>query len=611
VCCLVLAGLFVTTAIPPGASAADRFVYVSNGFPAGNQEVAALKINPNGSLSPVTGSPFPSGGTVTEGLAMTPDAKHVYVATFGTNAVSGFNVTATGGLSVIPGSPFTTGYTTPLGVAPDPNGDHLFAWDHGAAITVTTINADGSLTNISGSPFPVPAGFQNPFAGSVAPDGNHLYVPNENTNPAGGAPDMVSAYSVAANGAVTNIQNAVAGGPAAADGNPFGSGITPNGAFLYVSAPEDNAGVGNVYGYSVGPTGLLTAVPGSPFPVTPGGSHPLNIAVAPDGAHVYVATRQTSVVKAYTINADGSLSAIGAFATGGTNGKALAFTPDGKRLYVSNNGSNNISGFDVAANGSLTLIAGSPWPTGSTGNPDLESIAITPNQPPTASFIAHSGFAGRPTAFDATGSSDADGSVKTYDWNFGDGTTLPDGGPIPNHVYQSSGNYTATLTVTDNEGCSTARIFTGKATLCNGSSVATTTRSVTVSLPPPDTTPPKFLSAAVNPPVFKLKNGTTFDYSLSEAARVVFTIDQKLKGRRVHGRCVPRTRHNRRRHHCTRLKGRGSFAQQSSAGANAVSFSGRVSNKKLSPGRYQTTLIATDDAGNHSTPTVLNFRIKP
>src|SRR5439155_20950148 len=107
--------------------------------------------------------------------------------------------------------------------------------------------------------------------------------------------------------------------------------------------PEDNASVGNVYGYAVGPSGLLSATPSSPYAVTPGGSHPLNIAIAPDGKHLYVATRATSAVKAYTINSDGSLTAIGAFATGGTNGKALALTPAGKLLCVSNNGTNNVS----------------------------------------------------------------------------------------------------------------------------------------------------------------------------------------------------------------------------------------------------------------------------
>src|SRR3954454_19970940 len=74
---MCLVGLVGALAIPAAASA-DRYVYVSNGFPAGSNDVSALHINPDGSLTPVLGSPFPTGGTVTEGLSMTPDAQHLY-----------------------------------------------------------------------------------------------------------------------------------------------------------------------------------------------------------------------------------------------------------------------------------------------------------------------------------------------------------------------------------------------------------------------------------------------------------------------------------------------------------------------------------------------------
>lgn len=491
----VCAGVAAALCIATSASAADRFVYVSNGL-GGSQNVSVMQIGANGALTAVSGSPFATGATTQEGLALTPDAQHLYVASFGTNAVMKFNVNATSGaLSGLQAfNPGGTTFTTPLGVAPDPDGGHLFTWNHGSQVAVTTIDqATGGLTNVTGSPFGVVAGFTNPFAGSVSPDGDHLYVPFENTNPGGGAPDRSGVYSVAANGALTNIQTVITGGAAAADGNPFGSGVTPDGRFVYISAPEDLATVGDIYGFSVNPSGTLSAISGSPFPVTPGGSHPLTIAVSPDSTHLYVATRQTNAVKAYNIDqSSGALTAIGSFATGGSNGKSLALTPDGKRLYVANQLSNNISGFAVADNGSLSTLPGSPWLTGGT-SPDLESIAITPNQGPTASFTTTPGFAGDPTGFNGNGSADTDGDVARYDWEFGDGTTLPDGGPIPNHIYTSPGTFTARLTVTDNEGCAATRIFTGKAMLCNASTAGTTTRQVTVA-PAPPTPAPKNIS---------------------------------------------------------------------------------------------------------------------
>jgi DNA-binding beta-propeller fold protein YncE len=397
-------------------------------------------------------------------------------------------VGANGGLSPVTNSPFTTGFSTPLGVSVDPDGGHLFAWNHGSAVAVSRINNNGSLTNIGGSPFSLPAPTINPFAGSVAPDGDHLYTPSENNNP-DLPPERVVAWSVAANGAVSDIQ-VIASGDPANKSNPFGSAITPDGEFLYVSNPEDGAN-GTVSGFAVNSNGTLSSIDVSPgvagnWRNAAPGNHPLNMAISPDGDFLYVATRVTNTVNAYRIAANGSLSTVPGqpFGTGGLDGKALALTPDGSRLYISNLGSDNISGFNVASNGALTLIPGSPWATGGI-DPDLESLVITPNQPPTAAFNAQDGEAGRtPAQFNANPSDDSDGTVARYAWDFGDGTTLSSAGPTPDHLYTKPGTYSVTLTVTDDEGCSEDRIFTGKATLCNGSGIANSTEQVRITAPP-------------------------------------------------------------------------------------------------------------------------------
>jgi len=50
--------------------------------------------------------------------------------------------------------------------------------------------------------------------------------------------------------------------------------------------------------------------------------------------------------------------------------------------------------------------------------------------------------------FNGTGSFDLDGSIVSYSWSFGDGTSGT--GISTKHVYSTNGNYTVTLTVTDN-----------------------------------------------------------------------------------------------------------------------------------------------------------------
>ncbi|MGH9779841.1 MAG: PKD domain-containing protein [Candidatus Acidiferrales bacterium] len=61
---------------------------------------------------------------------------------------------------------------------------------------------------------------------------------------------------------------------------------------------------------------------------------------------------------------------------------------------------------------------------------------------------------GESATFDGTSSFDVDGSIASFDWDFGDGGTA--NGAIVTHVYATAGEFTATLTVTDDEGDSDA-----------------------------------------------------------------------------------------------------------------------------------------------------------
>jgi PKD repeat protein len=72
----------------------------------------------------------------------------------------------------------------------------------------------------------------------------------------------------------------------------------------------------------------------------------------------------------------------------------------------------------------------------------------TPNTAPTAAFT--STVVDLSASFDASGSSDADGTVTSVAWDFGDGTT--GAGATADHAYGRAGTYRVTATVTDDAG---------------------------------------------------------------------------------------------------------------------------------------------------------------
>jgi hypothetical protein len=171
-------------------------------------------------------------------------------------------------------------------------------------------------------------------------------------------------------------------------------------------------------------------------------------------------------------------------------------SPEGMRLYV--------DGTLVASNNSTSYGRGfwGYWKVGGDTTPagnqnftgDIDEVAIyktaitagqvsqhyqlrtggggTPppaNQPPAASFTTSTNTL--TAAVNASGSSDPDGSITSYAWNFGDGSTGT--GQTASRTYAAAGTYTITLTVTDDDGAT-----------------ATTTRSVVVSTAPPPPPPP-------------------------------------------------------------------------------------------------------------------------
>ncbi len=76
--------------------------------------------------------------------------------------------------------------------------------------------------------------------------------------------------------------------------------------------------------------------------------------------------------------------------------------------------------------------------------------SIHPAAVPAFSVTTGHPVAGSPVAFNGSGSSEPGGSIASYSWNFGDGSTGT--GTTPSHTYAHAGSYTVALTVTDGFG---------------------------------------------------------------------------------------------------------------------------------------------------------------
>jgi CSLREA domain-containing protein len=157
-----------------------------------------------------------------------------------------------------------------------------------------------------------------------------------------------------------------------------------------------------------------------------------------------------------------------------------------------------------------------------------------------------------------------------------------------------------------------------------GSTAGADATFATAAVPPGDTTAPLLQNVTAIPATFaidtktpaetavtaaKAKKGTRIQFTVSEPARVLFTVAQAAAGRSVGGKCAKPTKANAKRKKCTRYVNPLRFARIAAAGASGAKFSGRIGTKTLGRHRYRMTLVATDIAGNHSKTARLALRV--
>ena len=539
---LRLAAVAVATAVvlacPGGASAASLYAPTYGTSP---EAIAGFARAADGSLAPLPGSPFgfPStdpGGVIT--LGFTPDGGRAVSTFLFAGGLRGLTVAADGSIAATAPAVDAPSIT---GLAVSPDGRFAYAPTRNfvpnppaVGILGYSIGADAALTPLPGSPYS--SGQYGDIA--ITPDGRFLYATT-------GA--QVKHFAIGADGKLTDA------------GLPTASGAryltpSPDSRFLFAGSHGATNGVTS---FTIGADGNLT----QNGALAPTGCSGLGyFAVSADGRHVYMPDSSLSGVVVAAVAQDGTLAVTGSMPV--PNPDAVAVSPDGRFLYIGRSGKILVASID--ANGAPTLLPS----TADWVSVEPERLTFGPVAPPTAAFTSHEGPPRSRSRFDATGSTGA----ARFDWDFGDGTTLADGGPKPNHTYARAGVYDVRLKVYDSQGCSDAFVYTGQSTTCPGG-FGTLASSGLDTLP--------ILSR------LRVRR-LTFRYRLNERATVKITIARK-KGRR--------------------FKRVGAIRAPGRRGGNRKRFSGKLKGRRLKPGTYRATAVATDSNGGRSRPRSVRFRM--
>lgn len=273
--------------------AASAHLYVAS---AGDGQVAGFAIQSDGSLKPLTGSPYTAGAGASAIPAFSPNNNFLYVMNRTANTISGYAIQSDGSLNPIAGSPFSIG-TTPAGIAgptwisftPDGKWAYVADTDGTDALSIFKVDATtGALTLLPG---PTKEPEEHPQDLTIDSTGTHLYVPVAN----GSTPGAVDVYTINdTDGSLTFVGTT----GVAAGVTPGFLDIAPNGKFAYIAS---KAGA-EVFEYSIDPSSGALAPLNPAFVSTGAGSTPQFITIDGSGKFGYTANEGTDNISEFTID---------------------------------------------------------------------------------------------------------------------------------------------------------------------------------------------------------------------------------------------------------------------------------------------------------------------
>jgi 6-phosphogluconolactonase len=282
-------------------------------------------------------------------------ASYSYVGTQ-TGVLASYSVSSTGALATLSGSPTQLATAAITALAVNPANSLLYSGVSGVGIFGLGINSSTGVPSLISTSALVSD--VDPFAITVDPAGTHLLV----AGIANGVP-AVGEYSINSDGTLTEVTGspvtiALPNGSNVANALVTNIAIAPNSTYVFVTLGQ--LGVALMPFTTTGGLSANTSV------ITPKASgnvsnQDLGVAVNPASTVLFVGETNAGI-RVFTVNASFPEISGSPFAAGGQP-RSIVLDGAGDRLYAANTTDNTISGYAVATSGTLTALTGSPYPS--------------------------------------------------------------------------------------------------------------------------------------------------------------------------------------------------------------------------------------------------------
>lgn len=350
-----------------GGSTTSDWVYISNAT-AGNTDIYAYDIG-NGSLAAVSGSPY-NIGFAPVAMSVAPSNGFLYAATFPGVANPGiymWTINSSGQLATgNGGNVLISTAVASMDISPD--GNYLFVLNSlGTSLTEYTINQTTGLLTL-GSSFVLPTTLctltGTPISQTctvkVGPSGQFVAAS------LGSAGTVIYPYTSTAGITSTSSTLIPSGSTQAAPSGDF-SVVLDNNNYAYIARTAALAV------YSIASNGTATLQSTQAYSAS---AVPRSVVLSTNQNYVYTANQGASNISGFTIGSSGSLASVsGSPFTGPTDTSVIGVDKSGTYMVAAGyNGTSGVQLFSIGSNGALTLVTSSGTGT-STVYPEILALS--------------------------------------------------------------------------------------------------------------------------------------------------------------------------------------------------------------------------------------------